>query len=613
MLGSLLRLEDLLKCDLCGNLLRRTNTLKECGHRYCQDCIYDRLGRDRQCPGCHIPAIVKNLRKDPMHDTLVACVQKLKLCMVNAESVSLTMSNFDTDTNTIESLETKVKEESVDDIFEVGFSSSLNPTSTTPSTSMQPPSTVSHTYDNSANSSSSLTRPSPQQSVQQPTTDIPPIMTIVNKGCNTNDLLLAMEDEEPNQDEIPQDIDIEISDHQPIQTTASLMTQSDHIYANTDILLAAMESEEVIMDDDSSDSDIDSKTVPSIVSTHQQMTEVCTTPNRRRFLDNDKDSQQESSSKQRRTYQDTSTLTIPAHMPEKGVTSSRWKCPSCLYGGNSMDQTTCGICRKERTADSLKEQEPTADDTTGTLLPTMNLSTSSDICVPSTIGMDVLTQQQMLQRRRDQGGIIHLMTTALTAEDTACLEISMAWAIETSLKLEVYSEIRDLDNVTHLITSVNEHGLCTRTNKYLLGILTGKWIVNPSWLTDSVHAGYWLPEEKYQVIGDKSSGKTHGPERGRQQQTDALLFGWRFFLYGEFSNHETKLNLLQLIRTGGGKVLLRRPTLHQRNQDRLVIIVPSLEALRVSTKRTDKWLQEYTHVKDSQWLVDSVARCDWSL
>ncbi|KAI9321815.1 hypothetical protein BX666DRAFT_1032313 [Dichotomocladium elegans] len=43
------------------------------------DCIHDRLGSERKCPTCKLPAIVKNLRPDPMHDTLVACVQKLKI------------------------------------------------------------------------------------------------------------------------------------------------------------------------------------------------------------------------------------------------------------------------------------------------------------------------------------------------------------------------------------------------------------------------------------------------------------------------------------------------------------------------------------------------------
>lgn len=60
------------------------------------------------------------------------------------------------------------------------------------------------------------------------------------------------------------------------------------------------------------------------------------------------------------------------------------------------------------------------------------------------------------------------------------MDTSMAMAIDTCLKLEIYSDTRDIDNVTHLITSVNDQGLCTRTIKYLLCILTGKWVVSAS-------------------------------------------------------------------------------------------------------------------------------------
>lgn len=56
------------------------------------NCIYDRIGTQRQCPTCHLPAIVKNMRPDPMHDTLVACVQKLKK-LVNEQQFSQDSSN----------------------------------------------------------------------------------------------------------------------------------------------------------------------------------------------------------------------------------------------------------------------------------------------------------------------------------------------------------------------------------------------------------------------------------------------------------------------------------------------------------------------------------------
>ncbi|KAI9490250.1 hypothetical protein BDB00DRAFT_564279 [Zychaea mexicana] len=82
LIGSLLKLESQLQCDLCHNLVNDARTLNECGHRFCRGCVYDRIGVERTCPTCHLPAIVKNLRPDPMHDTLVACVRKLGTLLV---------------------------------------------------------------------------------------------------------------------------------------------------------------------------------------------------------------------------------------------------------------------------------------------------------------------------------------------------------------------------------------------------------------------------------------------------------------------------------------------------------------------------------------------------
>lgn len=42
----------------------------------------DRVGEDRCCPKCKLPAIIKNVRRDPRHDVLVACVRALKRKLV---------------------------------------------------------------------------------------------------------------------------------------------------------------------------------------------------------------------------------------------------------------------------------------------------------------------------------------------------------------------------------------------------------------------------------------------------------------------------------------------------------------------------------------------------
>ncbi|KAF9105275.1 BRCA1-associated RING domain protein 1 [Mortierella sp. GBA35] len=75
---ALERMEGLLRCPLCSDELQLTFTVKECGHHFCQKCIYPVLGTLCVCPTCSIPARVGNLVKNPSYDILVACVTKLR-------------------------------------------------------------------------------------------------------------------------------------------------------------------------------------------------------------------------------------------------------------------------------------------------------------------------------------------------------------------------------------------------------------------------------------------------------------------------------------------------------------------------------------------------------
>ncbi|KAI9248223.1 hypothetical protein BDA99DRAFT_230925 [Phascolomyces articulosus] len=77
LISSILNLQSQLQCDLCDNLLNETRIVKTCEHRFCRWCAHDKVGVTSQCPKCQAPAFIKDLRPDPMHDTLVACVRKL--------------------------------------------------------------------------------------------------------------------------------------------------------------------------------------------------------------------------------------------------------------------------------------------------------------------------------------------------------------------------------------------------------------------------------------------------------------------------------------------------------------------------------------------------------
>lgn len=46
--------------------------------------------------------------------------------------------------------------------------------------------------------------------------------------------------------------------------------------------------------------------------------------------------------------------------------------------------------------------------------------------------------------------------------------------------MQIHQDTRSFDDVTHLVTTQDDQGLSPRTEKYLRGILAGKWIVNQS-------------------------------------------------------------------------------------------------------------------------------------
>ncbi|ORZ25924.1 hypothetical protein BCR42DRAFT_17168 [Absidia repens] len=628
MLASLLRLETLLKCDLWN-------------------CIYDRLGETRQCPTCHMPAIVKNLRKDPMHDTLIACVKKLKQCLIESNPTSLSVPSYDpikVGSNSQSHFQSPASQQHQQRTTELLLEYSQNVEHELENDTGCPQQfqQLRRTYDSDATTQSSqrlvTTADDINQTIDNNERPAPLPRSKLLPTHSTDDLLLAMEDEEVNEDELSYS-DTPASSaftttviNSETDTTIPLPTickQQNRIYSSSDDLLAAMELEEMLMDDDDDDGDnaFDSARSSLANKTSCGQSMPLSRSNRRRLSNNTCAGEEvsEPTNKHQKTELTTnsSNFAVPLlPMTNENNQSTLWKCTTCLFGGNEANQLICNICRKERT-----EDVPMANDMTPTFPATLDLSITSRSIVPSTITTEILQQQRQEQQLQQLGGsnqniAVRVMCTSLTENDNAKLDSAMSMAIDSSLKMEIYSDVRDLDNVTHLITSVNEQGLCTRTIKYLLSIITGKWIVSTSWMIESIQVGYWLPEENYQIVGDKTSGITNGPERGRRQRQgmddgDPIRFfgkdDIRFFFYGDFSDHDTKVKLLQLVRKGGGKIISRRPPLDQLHQDGLIIIVPSLEEMRCSRKKAHAWLDKCAHVKDSQWLLDSIARSNWVL
>ncbi|KAF7732588.1 hypothetical protein EC973_003335 [Apophysomyces ossiformis] len=485
------------------------------------DCVHEKIGVERVCPTCQLPAIVKNLRKDPMHDTLVACVKKLKTKLINSSLTPLTMT-----------LEREPV--ALDNIPQ-----------TTPTEVQQ------HT--------------SPAGS---PTPDLDQLPLAEANRLVTKEETTGLS---PN---------------------AWSVLESLPASLNCESLLDDMMVDTVEVDQPAASPVIKDTNAQKIVANKSATTDALpsssTLPRKRSLSDNRKSAQVSKKSVRAKDFHDL-----------------KWQCSRCLFS-NPESEPLCGICRLPRDTGRTALEKPGS-------IPSNDVSTMNTFAIHDAEFNVVPASQKedgVLSYIHTSMQIAHVLCTGLNAEDTIRFDQSIILVTDTDLSINVYSDIRDMDEVGHVITSVDENRFCPRTLKYLHAILAGKWVVEISWLIDSIEARQWLPEEPYEVLGDTTTGISNAPAVGRQQRAHnaATLFeDWKFYFFGDFSNRYKKADLLQLCRSAGGKILARRPGPHKEASTGTrppVILVPSMTDLG---KKKSSWLQQYD-VKDAAWLIDSISR-----
>ncbi|XP_058042054.1 BRCA1-associated RING domain protein 1 isoform X1 [Ahaetulla prasina] len=120
--------------------------------------------------------------------------------------------------------------------------------------------------------------------------------------------------------------------------------------------------------------------------------------------------------------------------------------------------------------------------------------------------------------------------------------------LATILKVRVCTEFNS--SVTHVV--IPEYPVQT-TMTYLLALLSGCWILTFMWVEASFGSGTFEQEEKYEIDG--------GPRQSRlntEQLLPKLFDGCYFYFLGIFKDHK-KDDLKQLVKAGGGQILLRKP------------------------------------------------------
>ncbi|KAK3587818.1 hypothetical protein CHS0354_019683 [Potamilus streckersoni] len=117
--------------------------------------------------------------------------------------------------------------------------------------------------------------------------------------------------------------------------------------------------------------------------------------------------------------------------------------------------------------------------------------------------------------------------------------------------------------VTHLVIGCNQNGTCPRTIKYLHAVLTGKWIVGFDWISTCIEYKTRVCEEAFEVPGTSispDSGAAHKGQMNRKQQLPGLFDGCQFYFHGTFEYPTPeKEELLELVKNGGGRILMREP------------------------------------------------------
>ncbi|XP_060590855.1 uncharacterized protein LOC132745869 isoform X2 [Ruditapes philippinarum] len=95
--------------------------------------------------------------------------------------------------------------------------------------------------------------------------------------------------------------------------------------------------------------------------------------------------------------------------------------------------------------------------------------------------------------------------------------------------------MEEFDNtVTHVIMETKERGcrICSQTLKLFLGIAHHCWILDYEYIYKSIEAGYYLPEDEYEIMGSEDIPSCSGPAISRQTMTP-ILRGYSFKFSGE--------------------------------------------------------------------------------
>ncbi|KAI7893614.1 uncharacterized protein EV154DRAFT_416596 [Mucor mucedo] len=292
---------------------------------------------------------------------------------------------------------------------------------------------------------------------------------------------------------------------------------------------------------------------------------------------------------------------VPPPSQPSETTGETWQCPECEFQNQACVQT-CGVCKNFKNrhvqvvvTPSKRKGRSTRGLQDNSVVPTIEPSTMADR------SLDSATLAAAAGSSNENDKEVHIIFTGVTEKEMGLMEEQLKHVAESKLHIHVGTELKDMEKTTHVIASVDKKKQCHRTLKYLDGVVTGKWIVTPQWLLDSMKAKRWLGEIGYEIQGDAKSGITHAPEKARKRR-NPLFQGMNFYFAGEFSETHNKKDLSRLLRDGGGNVESRKPAASEDPTKQAIVIYS-----KQITRKKLHWLEKGYQVRDPIWIINCIS------
>ncbi|XP_058101493.1 BRCA1-associated RING domain protein 1-like isoform X2 [Magnolia sinica] len=182
-------------------------------------------------------------------------------------------------------------------------------------------------------------------------------------------------------------------------------------------------------------------------------------------------------------------------------------------------------------------------------------------------------------------------------------------------------------NVTHVIAAADDMGACSRTLKFLMAILNGRWILKIDWIKACMEAKHPVCEEPYEISSDVH-GSCDGPKNSRIrviEKAPKLFSGLNFYFSGDFMP-SYKGYLQDLVVAAGGTVLVKKDMVPQTSSTRTTptstLVIYSLDpSQECKSGQLSSVVQQRLEEAEAiaaetgsqavghAWLLESIAAC----